>query len=58
MQDALDIAATNVSAVTIDAKRAKVDCKAHLNVTTDGPLTVTLADCKGPNSKPVSASFG
>jgi hypothetical protein len=58
VQDALDIGATNVSAVMIDAKRAKVDCKAHLNVTTDGPLTVTLADCKGPNSKPVSASFG
>ena len=25
--------------------RAQVDCKAHLNVTTDGPLKVTLADC-------------
>jgi hypothetical protein len=56
--DALDIDASNVSAVTIDAKRAKVDCKAHLNVTTDGPLTVTLADCKGPKSEPVSFSFG
>jgi hypothetical protein len=56
--DALDITATNASAVTIDAKRAKVNCKAHLNVVTDGPLTVTLADCKGPNSAPVSFSFG
>ena len=45
--DALNIAATNVAHVTIDAARAKVDCKAHLNVTTDGPLTVTLADCQG-----------
>jgi hypothetical protein len=56
--DALDIDASNVSAVTIDAKRAKVNCKAQLNVTTDGPLTVTLADCKGPKSEPVSFSFG
>ena len=30
--------ATNVSAVTIDAKRAKIDCRAALHVTTDGPL--------------------
>jgi hypothetical protein len=58
VHDALDLTATNVSAVTIDAKRAKVDCKAHLNVTTDGPVTVTLADCKGVKSKTVSASFG
>lgn len=56
--DTLDIRATNVSAVTIDAKRAKVNCKAHLNVTTDGPLTVTLADCSGVKSTPVSFSFG
>jgi hypothetical protein len=57
-RDALDISASNVSAVTIDAKRAKVDCKAQLNVTTDGPLTVTLADCKGVKSTPVSVGFG
>jgi pimeloyl-ACP methyl ester carboxylesterase len=56
--DALDITATNVSAVTIDAKRAKVNCKAHLNVVTDGPLTVTLADCSGVKSAPVSFNFG
>jgi hypothetical protein len=57
-QDTLDINATNVSAVTIDAKRAKVNCKAHLNVVTDGPLTVTLADCSGVKSTPQSFSFG
>jgi hypothetical protein len=56
--DTLDIRAANVSAVTIDAKRAKVNCKAQLNVTTDGPLTVTLADCSGVKSTPVSFSFG
>ena len=42
---ALDITATNISQVTIDARRAKVDCHAHLNLTSDGPLKVTLADC-------------
>jgi hypothetical protein len=31
--------------VTIDAKRARVSCKAQLSVTTDGPLTVKLAGC-------------
>jgi hypothetical protein len=56
--DTLDIDATNVAAVTIDAKRAKVNCNAQLNVVTDGPLTVTLADCAGVKSTPVSFSFG
>jgi hypothetical protein len=56
--NSLDISATNVSAVTIDAKRAKIKCNAQLNVTTDGPLTVTLADCKGVKSTPMSFSFG
>jgi len=56
--DALNIDATNVAHVTIDARRAKVDCKAQLNVTTDGPLTVTLADCRGVKSTPVTESFG
>jgi pimeloyl-ACP methyl ester carboxylesterase len=56
--DALDIKATNVSHVTIDATRAKVDCKAQLNVTTDGPLTVTLEDCHGGGHKTITQSFG
>jgi hypothetical protein len=56
-RDALSIKATNVAHVTIDAKRAKVDCNAQLNVTTDGPLTVTLAECRG-KTKAVTASFG
>jgi hypothetical protein len=45
--DTLDVSATNVGAVTIDAKRAKVNCAATLNVKTDGPLSVTIADCAG-----------
>jgi hypothetical protein len=43
--DTLDINATNVSSVTIDGKRAKVNCHPKLNVTSDGPISVTIADC-------------
>jgi hypothetical protein len=50
VSDALDITATNVAQVTIDATRAKVDCAAKLKATTDGPLKVTLTDCSGPVS--------
>jgi pimeloyl-ACP methyl ester carboxylesterase len=55
--NALDITAANVGAVTIDAKRAKVTCAASLNVKTDGPLTVTLADCPGATSSTVTHTF-
>ncbi len=55
-EDALLITATNVSAFTIDARRAKVDCNAALHVSTDGPLQVTLADCRGGQTK--TLSFG
>jgi hypothetical protein len=44
-KNTLDITATNVSHVTIDGKRAKVNCHPQLNVKSDGPITVTLADC-------------
>ena len=55
--DALDIGAKNVSNVTIDARRARVDCAAQLHVTTDGPLKVKLADCPGGGA-PRTFSFG
>jgi hypothetical protein len=58
VQNTLDISASNIAAATIDAKRAKVKCSAKLNVTTDGPLTVTLADCPGAPGTTVSQSFG
>jgi hypothetical protein len=45
VSDTLDINATNVSRVTIDAARAHVSCSAHLNVSSDGPLKVLLTDC-------------
>jgi hypothetical protein len=41
----LDITAKNISALTIDPSRAHVSCGATLNVTTDGPVSVTLAGC-------------
>jgi hypothetical protein len=44
-RDELVIVATNVAAVVIDPARAGVDCAATLQVTTDGPVTVTLAGC-------------
>jgi hypothetical protein len=45
IKDVLDIRASNVAQVTVDAARARVDCHAQLHVTSDGPLKVVLADC-------------
>jgi hypothetical protein len=41
----LEIDAQNLSALTIDPARAHVSCGAALDVTTDGPVSVTLAGC-------------
>jgi hypothetical protein len=43
--DTLDITATNIATASIDVSRARVDCSVKLNVTTDGPITVTLPGC-------------
>jgi predicted esterase len=43
--DRLDVTATNVRSASIDVHRARVDCKAKVNVTTDGPITLTLPGC-------------
>ncbi|MEA2351468.1 MAG: hypothetical protein QOG86_2409, partial [Thermoleophilaceae bacterium] len=43
--DVLDIHATNVSKVTINPARARVDCDVQLDVKSDGPLAITLAGC-------------
>jgi glucodextranase-like protein len=45
MINVLEIHATNVRSVTIDPVRARVDCDAQLDVTSDGPLAITLAGC-------------
>ena len=52
----LDINATNIAHVSIDAKRAKVSCSAALNVSTDGPMEVTLTDCA--HGATITKSFG
>ena len=43
--DLLTVNATNVATVTVDPARAKVDCNALLQVTSDGPIAITLAGC-------------
>jgi uncharacterized repeat protein (TIGR01451 family) len=45
VENKLDINATNVSSVKINATRARVDCDAELNITSDGPIDVQLVDC-------------
>jgi Calx-beta domain len=45
IRDELDIEATNISDVTVNARRARVTCNAEQNITTDGPLTVHMVDC-------------
>jgi len=50
LRDALDFTAANISKVTIDAARARVDCAAQVTGTSDGPLKVTLTDCPGTTS--------
>jgi pimeloyl-ACP methyl ester carboxylesterase len=42
----LTITATNLSRIVVHPERAKLDCHAKLDVTTDGPLTVTVAGCR------------
>jgi hypothetical protein len=50
----LDITATNVRTVTINAARARVSCKAKLVVKSDGPLSVHLTGCGGKGTSGVS----
>ncbi len=41
----IDLKATNLSKVSINVGRARVDCHVTLNITTDGPIDVTLSGC-------------
>jgi hypothetical protein len=43
----LKIVARNIGSVVIDVSRAQVTCDAKLDVSTDGPLSVTLLGCGG-----------
>ena len=43
--DTIDVHATNVARAQIDVQRANVDCNVKLNITSDGPIAVTLPGC-------------
>lgn len=43
--DRLEITATNISSATVDPKRAKVSCKADVQITTDTPIALSLTGC-------------
>lgn len=43
--DAIDVTATNIATASIAVQRAGVDCNVKLNITTDGPVVVTLPGC-------------
>jgi hypothetical protein len=43
--DVLDINVTNIASMAIDVTRAHVDCHVHLNVTSDGPISINLLGC-------------
>lgn len=44
--DRLDITAHNIASVTIDVRRAHVDCHVQLAINADAPLSVHLAGCR------------
>jgi hypothetical protein len=52
--DVLHVTATNVSRATVDASRARVDCSAQVQASSDGPLQLTLADCPGGGHRVVN----
>ena len=43
--DSIDVTATNIATGSIDVRRAGVDCNVKLNVTTDGPIAISLVGC-------------
>jgi len=45
--DTLDLTATNVSHVVVDAVRAKIDCNATIKLTSDGPVSVEIVNASG-----------
>jgi S-formylglutathione hydrolase FrmB len=45
--DTLDITATNVGTVVVDARRARVDCNARINLSADGPVDVRIVNAGG-----------
>jgi pimeloyl-ACP methyl ester carboxylesterase len=54
--DTLDIKATNVKHVVVDAVRARVDCNVKINLTSDGPITVDVVNAGEPCGSVVKAA--
>jgi pimeloyl-ACP methyl ester carboxylesterase len=45
IQNRVDLTVSNISELTIDPVRARIGCDAVIAISTDGPVTVTLAGC-------------
>jgi hypothetical protein len=45
IQDRLDITASNLATITINATRARVDCDPTIQLDSDGPVTIRLVHC-------------
>lgn len=45
VRNVIKLTATNIAKASIDVKRARVNCHATVDVTSDGPIAVTLAGC-------------
>jgi hypothetical protein len=43
--DTIDVTATNIATARVNVQRADVDCSVKLNITTDGPIAVSLPGC-------------
>ena len=44
--NSVTITATNLSRIVVHPRRARIDCRAKLDVTTDGPVRIAIAGCK------------
>ena len=54
LADVLDVSASNVRTVRVNAPRARVTCSAKLMLETDGPLDVLLDGCGGAAKLPAA----
>lgn len=59
-RDRLVVTATNLSRIVVDIERAHLDCRATVQVTSDGPLTISFPACgtslvfgPGTSSRPI-----
>ncbi|MBA2240360.1 MAG: hypothetical protein H0W09_03820, partial [Solirubrobacterales bacterium] len=50
----LSLELENIGRLVVATKRARLNCNARLDVTSDGPVTVRLAGCPGSQSFPAS----